>query len=1531
MNESINNNKINRSSPFDNNFDQTTEADNKTHEQIADCCATDDDDKSQDCTMVKSSKENKKLKSQLPSDSEVLALMGDATTAIFLLRNYDKFGLAERVCYHFDLTEALTASEESNSSNGDEVHPSTCGVVSLLECAVLTPWQKLLKRQRRALKNEILGFNMAAAKVHRERPTACYQPKKLPLRFNPSTRMFFAYEVTRIAFCVDASYSLTSTFGVGGSSNNPCCPLDRLPEMARTFFNSLVLPVPASSMTDPGVWKPVLSVTVIAVFPGKTSETSLLVRDYRVHNVESSEILANRINEWIHSEVEFGISERMCRHTANAWGIPLFSSSLRDILEVGDYCLSVLSSEAKPVIVVATDCRSVSCDGIVDVFLDINRVDAPVVILDLSIPETHSMEEQPRQALAGKNELNFLTYDPGGPSAFPLHLSDDSEALYGICRATGGCFLDFNLLTEGSKSVAGQNPVTETAYHYTFKRRFVKMNGVQWLVLFSLSPLSPTFHSAWAKLAPPEYLRKRLNMGMVDAHITTEGQNALHFSRHDNYAKQGSDSVNSPGPSKKLHTHSRVTCSIYVVSPIRIKALLLMRIKEGYRARQYGLSTQDADKVFIQFTLPLELGTVLHYELQYKALSSQNHMIGSAHIKIELSGDKGFIQSVKKDFLRQVPPDRPFTMAQKVSARLCQVLKWIRTEDCLQSYICPPSRWSDQLSSSGTPFVKRLGSMTKLQRRRHFQFDEFDVICTGRIPYTLDDDFLSEFIAVDSGEHELMDQISGWATQAVQPNSIYVKSLSTLEGMTAYCLIEIVQSPIAPRLFSMSVQFYGGTDPSDRHGLVNSFKNALRSLKSVSVLAKQMGPYLLGGSKSSFWKKRNVEIQHHHERWDLLKDSELLPLVMKRRMDLGNFLLLQSNDDLALFAKLAPEDLLKNKQGPDTHKVTSPGDLIQYQFESLSDKVVVDLHMESECGTFFPFRVHGNEASRFNALVQKLRQRDQECGRALRSRTNLLRVFQAEDSNALEQVGAIEESHRSSVSRILAYSSKVSRRLRFFNGAAGTANDILAQMTENLLLSNSFGVQAAKLDLDPNELIKDEDTGLWFIIKFDRHTMSIVHLSSVDKKGGSEASESQTYRDLTFFTNGIGDLYSKRDDMVDDDDSADSHISEYLCVTEFADHFEIAQKENFAAAAYLSLRNDGQLLTESFDKGDFAEVLRTCEFVEVTSVSLVGVESSDHENPMIIDQSKLYLLINTIFRLVPGDEQCMFYCGYGNVEELLSMGGDESDSTDSMNASIDLSLDNPSADDDGHFGNDDDSDGRSQLYKRIVPPIFVRFQLDGEQASLKDLHQISRSATLAAQMSVFKNERTTTTPPANAGLSDLPWSHQVAAIELTALLKSYVAEQTIERLRHHGSSISDENLCQVQRCLKRVRSVVSFSIEVYFYVSKTNLMVPASAPAGGESEVEEGFLLLNSELRNNGAFELRPVPGGGFVVVSGKDRIDEALEFWCFVYVQKSDGIVSSQLYHRDGEEKAMMVMSKIHDVVCVCVHRANQQLLLKR
>ena len=1438
-----------------------------------------------------------------------------------------------------------------------DAHSNVCGVVSLLECAPLIPWHRLNKHHKKALKQQLQIFNAQAQKVRQEKSTLSYQPSKLPLRLNPSTRMFFAYEVTRIAFCVDASPSLTSTFGIAGSSHNKCCcPLDNLPEMARTFFRSLVQPVSSSSF-DPGIWRPQLAVSVLAVYPlGKTTETSLLVRDYRVDSLESAQILADRIEEWCKTEVEMGIAERISRrHAANTWAAPLYlySSSLRDILEAADYALSVLSSEARPCIVVATDGRSVSCDGIMDVFVHVDRVDIPIIVLDLSNSETHipfSKEEPCMQSVSDENQPNFLTYDPGNPSAFPLHLSDDTEALYGICRSTGGCFLDAQLLAEASQSTAGQQvssaetPLSSDHYH-SFKRRFVKMNGVQWLTLLSLSPLSPTFHSSWGKLVPPAYLKRRLSIGMVDAPAVKEVSDwtSLLSSRHESFSRQGSSDLRPRGPAigevsmRRSHAHNRVTFSTYVFSPIRIKSLLLMRIKEGYRAKQYGQSTQDSDKVFIQFTLPLELGTILHYELSYKALPNQSPLVGSAHVKIELSGDPGFIQSVKNDFLRQFPNGRPLNMAQKVSAKLCKVLHWIRKEDCLQSYLCPPLQWSDQLSSPDTPFVRRLGTLSPLQRCRHFQVTEFDVVCTGRMPYAYDDDdFLSEFMAVDNGEQELVDEISEWSTQTITEKSKYIKQTDTSDDMNGYCVIEIRRSPSTSRLFTISIETKGGSNPGDRQATIASLKAALGELKDVEVLVKQMGPFLIGTAGPSTSQGHNVALQYHQATWDLIKDPELLPLLMKRRTEIGFFRLLKSSDDHAIFAKVVPEVL-----------TSSPGDLVQYQFAIMDDKVVINLQMECECGTFFPFArlVEGSLESRFHRMVHILRRRDQECGRALRSRTNLLQVFKSDSDSPL-----IKEAHLDSVKRLRQYSSRVSRKLRFFNTDAGVANDILFQITVNLLLSESLGARAAKLAIDPNALVKDNGPGEWFILQFDRHTMSLVHLSLEDEVGKIGETTDCTFRELTFFTIGISDLYSKRDDIVDDD-SVDSHISEYLCVTEFADLFEAAQKKNLSAASYLALRSSALPAVESFEEGDFAEVLSACTFVEAASVLIPAVSSTTDTETIREDESKLAQVIRTVLRPVPGNQQCFFYCGIGDVEELMRIDThDSDDSLSSVDGESEISGEQQSANcdddleadenrthtfDDGltsvdSLSLDGDCNAETGMSNLVSPPIFVKFTLDGKPATVRDIYSITTSTNLAVHISVFESSMKLTRGSRTAYHPQVPWSHQTVCLEITTLLKSYVAEQTIERLRHVGSSISDDDLKLVKTCLNRVRSVVSFSSDVYFYVSKTELMVPSSAPAGGESEVEEGFRILNTELRNNGTFNLKSVTGGGFMVADTVS-FDQSLECWCFVKVNKNEGLVSAQAYHPEGEQKATEVMSNIHAVVRSCVHRVNQQLLLKR
>ena len=107
-------------------------------------------------------------------------------------------------------------------------------------------------------------------------------------------------------------------------------------------------------------------------------------------------------------------------------------------------------------------------------------------------------------------------------------------------------------------------------------------------------------------------------------------------------------------------------------------------------------------------------------------------------------------------------------------------------------------------------------------------------------------------------------------------------------------------------------------------------------------------------------------------------------------------------------------------------------------------------------------------------------------------------------------------------------------------------------------------------------------------------------------------------------------------------------------------------------------------------------------------------------------------------------------------------------------------------------------------------------------------------------------------------------------------------------------------------------------------------MMPAAAPAGGEAEVGEGLLALEMELTSGRHFVLKPLPDGVYFV---SDIVGEEapLQFWCLLKLQRSDGTISSQIYHPAGETVGMYELSRIHDILCSCINIVNQQLLLRR
>ena len=203
--------------------------------------------------------------------------------------------------------KASSSSATSNAKSANNAASSTdasaksshcfCGVVSLLECVAggggggggAQPSAD--RTTKRALRSKHREFNTrarvawgarsaggGASKRQRGKSAAgpgtttssrrCHQPRHLPLPLNPNTRVAFAYELTSIAIILDASPSLTSTFGIqsmmcdfsmfgeekinASQIDDTCCvPLDRLGTLMKKYLQGLVQPieVPVSLMT----------------------------------------------------------------------------------------------------------------------------------------------------------------------------------------------------------------------------------------------------------------------------------------------------------------------------------------------------------------------------------------------------------------------------------------------------------------------------------------------------------------------------------------------------------------------------------------------------------------------------------------------------------------------------------------------------------------------------------------------------------------------------------------------------------------------------------------------------------------------------------------------------------------------------------------------------------------------------------------------------------------------------------------------------------------------------------------------------------------------------------------------------------------------------------------------------------------------------------------------------------------------------------------------------------------------------------
>lgn len=204
-----------------------------------------------------------------------------------------------------------------------------------------------------------------------------------------------------------------------------------------------------------------------------------------------------------------------------------------------------------------------------------------------------------------------------------------------------------------------------------------------------------------------------------------------------------------------------------------------------------------------------DCGVVLHYEASFVSSPYHMPMIGQAHIKLELSGDsESFIQIVKKTFVNHgadMHSGRRISPTLKAAAdKVCNLLRWTRSEDHLESYLCLPGWGTIDHFAAGSSFLGRLQSLTILQRYRHFRSEVFDVVTLGANFHEKSESIFSH-LEQNAAEDEMYLTMARWSTGVIRDREMYFKVIVAAQDddLAYYCIVRVSQSHAVSRLWSM--------------------------------------------------------------------------------------------------------------------------------------------------------------------------------------------------------------------------------------------------------------------------------------------------------------------------------------------------------------------------------------------------------------------------------------------------------------------------------------------------------------------------------------------------------------------------------------------------------------------------------------------------------------------------------------------------------------------------------------------------------
>ena len=690
-----------------------------------------------------------------------------------------------------------------------------------------------------------------------------------------------------------------------------------------------------------------------------------------------------------------------------------------------------------------------------------------------------------------------------------------------------------------------------------------------------------------------------------------------------------------------------------------------------------------------------------------------------------------------------------------------------------------------------------------------------------------------------------------------------------------------------------TIDFHGELSAESRLSVLSSLKHDLRNHTDILVLEKCISNYVNVTRPMTALSRQWSPYFVHAKNWELLQDSEVLPLITKRRNEIGNFFILHSDAERGVFAKFVKsceqeDPVVEQKDG----STSSPHlDIVIYQVISKANGIYVDIYMEASHSTFHPFSARRANTT-FAKLSERVRKRDVDCARNVKSRTNLLAAL--DDGKCTNVQNRKQEAE--DVMRLIKISKCTKKHLRFFSlEGSGLANDILSHLTTECITSESFHTRASRLSIGQNVSIMNY-SGTWFVMRLDWYILSLMCLEVIDHIQEMNGT-SQNFRRLSIFTAAIMDLYQSDYDF--DDSSGDD--SEQFGVSEIMEAIESSHAENFATACYQALRNTTDpIVSLQDDEVDYA--LTSLYFRESLQTFVSVDDLSDHlsEHAHTITGRKLAQVIESLLRIVPGSNGRLFF--YHD---------DDVDCSDESVAHSNVSQNT------GFMIGTAEEGGLEVSHSVKNPPLFFRFSLDEQLVGMDEIMALKKSATLSAQVSVFQSSSELELPP----------SHTSIVAKVQKCLDSFAAEQVLEKLRFVGRSLTDELLERVMLNLPQTNQLHSCEIPLHFFISKSKSLVAADNPTGNnERDLTHGFRILLDECDQ--AHQFIRANEESFLVLDDSASRD-VLPYFCFIQIQKSRGSIIVRVYHPLGDEAAEQQMKVVQSLVKSICDRTNQLLLL--